>query len=175
MQLFSANRKSGQKKTLKKWASKVPHNRPRPFYFTGQPRPQPTAQKWFFILWNLGTRHLFSYLCLQLDPLWFHDFFLLFSQKFDRQNICLWCGNFRRHIAGSHSAKGKNLITSSSHLITNSASANLKPVHNCSHTFIFFTPLESNTLLPKIFIFPVKKYPKLKTWFSFDALIVFYQ
>ena len=24
--------------------------------------PQPTAQNWFFILWNLGTRHLFSYL-----------------------------------------------------------------------------------------------------------------
>ena len=31
----------------------------RPFYFTVQPRPQPTAQNWFF---NLGTRHLFFYL-----------------------------------------------------------------------------------------------------------------
>ena len=29
-----------------------------------QPRPQPTAQNWFSISWNLGTRHLFSYLCI---------------------------------------------------------------------------------------------------------------
>ena len=43
-------------KKVKKRASKVAHNRPRPFYFT--------AQNWFFILWNLGTRHLFSYLWL---------------------------------------------------------------------------------------------------------------
>ena len=28
---------------MKKRASKVTHNRPRPFYFTVQPRPQPTA------------------------------------------------------------------------------------------------------------------------------------
>ena len=47
-------------------ASKVAHNRPRPFYFTVQPRPQPTAQNWFFISWNLGTRHLFSYLWFTL-------------------------------------------------------------------------------------------------------------
>ena len=51
-------------KKVKKRASKVAHNRPRPFYFTVQPRPQPTAQNWVFILWNFGTRHLFSYLCL---------------------------------------------------------------------------------------------------------------
>ena len=31
-------------KKVKKQASKVAHNRPRPFYFTVQPRPQPTAQ-----------------------------------------------------------------------------------------------------------------------------------
>ena len=31
--------------------------------------PQPTAQNWFFILWNLGTRHLFSYLCSAFIPL----------------------------------------------------------------------------------------------------------
>ena len=31
-------------------------------FSTVQPRPQPTAQNWFSILWNLGTRHLFSYL-----------------------------------------------------------------------------------------------------------------
>ena len=29
---------------VKKRASKVAHNRPRPFYSTVQPRPQPTAQ-----------------------------------------------------------------------------------------------------------------------------------
>ena len=43
--------------------SKVAHNRHRHFYFTVQPRPQPTAQNWFFMLGNLRTRHLFSYLC----------------------------------------------------------------------------------------------------------------
>ena len=49
---------------VKKWALKVAHNRPRTiYYFTVQPRPQPTDQNWFFILWNLETRHLFSYLC----------------------------------------------------------------------------------------------------------------
>ena len=52
-------------KNFKKQASKVAHNRPKPFYFTVQPRPQPTAQNWFFVLWNLGTRHLFSYLWLK--------------------------------------------------------------------------------------------------------------
>ena len=31
-------------KKVKKRASKVAHNWPRPFYFTVQPRPQPTAQ-----------------------------------------------------------------------------------------------------------------------------------
>ena len=35
-------------------------NRPRPCYFTVQHRPQPRIN--FFISWNLGTRHLFSYL-----------------------------------------------------------------------------------------------------------------
>jgi hypothetical protein len=52
-------------KNFKKRASKVAHNRPKPFYFTLQPRPQPTAQNLFNILWNLGTKHLFSYLCFQ--------------------------------------------------------------------------------------------------------------
>ena len=75
MQLFSADPKIFSKKlqinflsmkTLKKTGLKVAHNWPRPFYFTVQPRPQPTAQNWFFILWNLGTRHLFSYLCFVL-------------------------------------------------------------------------------------------------------------
>ena len=27
--------------------------------------PQPTAQNWFSILWNIGTRHLFTYLWFQ--------------------------------------------------------------------------------------------------------------
>ena len=67
MQLFSADAIVFSKKILtpKKWkkqASKVAHNGPRPFFFTVQPRPQPTAQNWFFILCNFGTRHLFSYL-----------------------------------------------------------------------------------------------------------------
>ena len=47
---------------VKKRASKVAHNLPRPFYSTVQPRPKPKTQNWFSILWNLGTRHLFSYL-----------------------------------------------------------------------------------------------------------------
>ena len=46
---------------VKKRASKVAHNWPRPFYYTDQPRPQPTAQNWLSISWDLGTRHLFSY------------------------------------------------------------------------------------------------------------------
>ena len=50
-------------KKVKIRASKVANNWPRPFHFTVQPRPQPSAQNWFVILWNLGTRHLFSYLC----------------------------------------------------------------------------------------------------------------
>ena len=49
---------------VKKQASKVAHNRPRPFFPTVQPRPPPTVQNWFSISWNLGTRHLFSYLWL---------------------------------------------------------------------------------------------------------------
>ena len=71
MQLFSADaivfskklkKKIFDPKKVKKRALKVAHNQPRHFYFTVQPRPQPTAQNWSFILWNLGTRHLFSYL-----------------------------------------------------------------------------------------------------------------
>ena len=31
-------------KKVKKQASKVAHNQPNPFFFTVQPRPQPTAQ-----------------------------------------------------------------------------------------------------------------------------------
>ena len=57
---------------MKKRDSKVAHNRPRPFHFTVQSRPQPTAQNWFFMLWNLGTRHLFSYL-------WIQSIYILFT------------------------------------------------------------------------------------------------
>jgi hypothetical protein len=48
MQLFSADamvfskkkiKKNFDPEKVKKWASKVAHNRPRPFYFTVQPRP----------------------------------------------------------------------------------------------------------------------------------------
>ena len=51
MQLFSADPVVFSKmnfffdpEKVKKWASKVAHNQPRPFYSTVQPRPQPTAQ-----------------------------------------------------------------------------------------------------------------------------------
>ena len=40
MQLFSAD----DPEIVKKQASKVADNLPRPFYFTVQSRPQPTAQ-----------------------------------------------------------------------------------------------------------------------------------
>ena len=51
MQLFSADAMVFSKnfrfffdpEKVKKRASKAAHNRPRPFYFTAQPRPQPTA------------------------------------------------------------------------------------------------------------------------------------
>ena len=54
MQLFSADPKVFSKKKKKKnlpiktfkktRASKVAHNRPKPFFFTVQPSPQPTAR-----------------------------------------------------------------------------------------------------------------------------------
>ena len=52
MQLFSADaivfskklKENFDPRDMKKPPSKVAHNRPRPFYFTVQPRPQPTAQ-----------------------------------------------------------------------------------------------------------------------------------
>ena len=50
MQLFSedaigfSKKKFFDPKNVKKLASKVAHNQPRPFYFTVHPRPQPTAQ-----------------------------------------------------------------------------------------------------------------------------------
>jgi hypothetical protein len=53
MQLFSADatmfskkfkKKNFDPEKVKKLAQKVAHNRPRPFYATVQPRPQPTAQ-----------------------------------------------------------------------------------------------------------------------------------
>ena len=64
---------------MKRRASKVAHDRPRPSYFTVQPRPQPTALNWFFILWNLGTRRLFSYLCVRpnLHTTWVRCSFLI--------------------------------------------------------------------------------------------------
>ena len=50
---------------MKKLASKVAHNRPRPFYSTVQPRQQPTAQNWFswcFILFpRLPERFNFAH------------------------------------------------------------------------------------------------------------------
>ena len=51
--------------TLKKWKNgpqKLLIIGPDPFISQSSPDQRPTAQNWFFILWNLGTRHLFSYL-----------------------------------------------------------------------------------------------------------------
>ena len=53
MQLFSSDamvfskklkKKNFDPEKVKKRASKVAHDWPRPFYYTDQPRPQPTAQ-----------------------------------------------------------------------------------------------------------------------------------
>ena len=45
MQLFSADAiVFFDPQNMKKPPSKVAHNRPKPFYFTVQSRPQPTAQ-----------------------------------------------------------------------------------------------------------------------------------
>ena len=51
--------------TPKKWKNgpqKLPIIGPDPFISQSSPDQRPTAQNWFFILWNLGIRHLFSYL-----------------------------------------------------------------------------------------------------------------
>ena len=88
---------------MKKPPSKVAHNWPRSFYFTVQPRPQPTAQNWFFILWNLGTRHMFSYLwfnssSIQLKLMyWWGAYFLL--------QVALW--KPQRNFHESSSTKGR--------------------------------------------------------------------
>ena len=72
MQLFSADAIMFLKKfkkiffTPKKWKNgpqKLLIIGPDPFISQSSPDQRPTAQNWFFILWNLGTRHLFSYLC----------------------------------------------------------------------------------------------------------------
>ena len=50
---------------MKKRASKVAHNRPRPFYFTVQPRPTAHSLEWIFHIiksWDQTSHNLFSYL-----------------------------------------------------------------------------------------------------------------
>ena len=73
MQLFSADAIMFLKKFLKffftpkKWKNgpqKLLIIGPDPFISQTSQDQRPTAQNWFFILWNLGTRHLFSYLCI---------------------------------------------------------------------------------------------------------------
>ena len=82
----------GHEKTDKK----VAHNRPKPFYSTVQPRPQPTAQNWFSILWNLGTRHLFSYLwCMGIWNMKKYEAHIsddnsLLSQLVEKRTPLLW-------------------------------------------------------------------------------------
>ena len=76
-------------KNFKKRASKVAHNQPRPFYFTDQHTTQPTAQNWFFILCNLGTRYLFSYLCHAHDCL--EKTLKIIKINWRHFNYCLCC------------------------------------------------------------------------------------
>ena len=54
--------------TPKKWENrpqKLLIIGPTPFISQSSPDQRPTAQNWFFILVNLGTRHLFSYLWIK--------------------------------------------------------------------------------------------------------------
>ena len=74
-------------KTLKNGPQKLLIIGPDPFISQSSPdhSPQPTAQNWFFILWNLGTRHLFSYLCLGcIIFFWISNFLLL-----NHRSLCL--------------------------------------------------------------------------------------
>ena len=67
--------------TQKKWKNrpkKLLIIGPDPFISQSIPDQRPPAQNWFFILWNLGTRHLFSYL-------WYYHFHLVKVTKI--QNI----------------------------------------------------------------------------------------
>ena len=54
---------------------------PDPFISQSSPDQRPTAQNWFFILRNLGTRHLFSYLCVKGDPMGLNSKSWLFLAK----------------------------------------------------------------------------------------------
>ena len=74
MQLFSADDMVFSKKKkkyffdpekVKKRASKVLIIGPDPFISQSSPDQRPTAQNRIFILGIVGTRHLFSYLCLE--------------------------------------------------------------------------------------------------------------
>ena len=64
-------------KKWKNWPKKLLIIGPDPFISQTSQDQRPTAQNWFFILWNLGTRHLFSYLwrihrLVSSMPFWFH-------------------------------------------------------------------------------------------------------
>ena len=50
-------------KTLRNGPQKLLIIGPNPFISQSSPDHSPQLRNWFFILWNLGTRHLFSYLC----------------------------------------------------------------------------------------------------------------
>ena len=71
MQLFSAEAIVFSKKKFfwprkceKNWPQKLLMIDPDPFISQSSQDQRPKAQNWFFILRNLGTRHLFSYLWL---------------------------------------------------------------------------------------------------------------
>ena len=88
-------------KNFKKRASKVAHNQPKPFYFTVQSSPDhsPLPRIDFsYILWNLGTRHLFSYLwigsndALYASYFWWRDYYEVRNSQQDRgQAFCDLC------------------------------------------------------------------------------------
>ena len=55
-------------KNWKKHPKKLLIIGPDPFIPQSSPGQRPTAQNWFSISWNLGTRDLFSYLCWDTRP-----------------------------------------------------------------------------------------------------------
>ena len=84
MQLFGADdivfskdlKKNFDPEKVKKRASKVANNRPNPFYFSVQPRPEPTAKN-DFSYYEISGPDICSFICAPNSCLIY-----LFSQKF---------------------------------------------------------------------------------------------
>ena len=62
---------------------------PDPFISQSSPDQRPTAQNWFFILRNLGTRHLFSYLWCNLKVISFF-FSLVWKKILEKISMIFW-------------------------------------------------------------------------------------